>query len=69
MAPLAPTEVKVGGETGRRINVTVNNNLLVIHVDKDFLAPFQNKDKKDGYIGLGKPIDSSVRFAAYLSGR
>jgi hypothetical protein len=65
LAPLAPADVKVGGEIGRRIDVTVSNNLLVLNADKDFLAPFQKKEKKGGYIGLGKLIDATVRFAAY----
>ena len=65
LTPLEPSDVKVGGEIGRRIDVTINNNLLVLDADKDFLAPFQKKEKKDGYIGLGKLIDATVRFAAY----
>ncbi|MCX5772017.1 MAG: glycoside hydrolase family 127 protein, partial [Candidatus Hydrogenedentes bacterium] len=65
MTPLEPADVKVGGEIGRRIDVMINNNLLVLNADKDFLAPFQKKDKGGGYIGLGKLIDATVRFAAY----
>ena len=63
--PLAPDQVQVGGEIGRRIDVTVNNNLLVLNAEKDFLASFRTKAAKNGYIGLGKLIDSAVRFAAY----
>ena len=55
----------VGGEIGRRIGVTIDNNLLVLDADKDFLLPFQEKRRKGGYIGLGKLIDSLVRFSAY----
>jgi DUF1680 family protein len=65
MTALEPADVKVGGEIGRRIDVTVNNNLLVLDADKDFLAPFQKKEKKDGYVGLGKLINAAVRLAAY----
>ncbi|MCX5683936.1 MAG: glycoside hydrolase family 127 protein, partial [Planctomycetota bacterium] len=65
LAPLELADVKVSGEIGRRIDVTVNNNLLVLDADKDFLAPFQKKEKKDGYVGLGKLIDATVRLAAY----
>ncbi|HUT24067.1 MAG TPA: beta-L-arabinofuranosidase domain-containing protein [Sumerlaeia bacterium] len=57
--------VKVGGEIGRRIEITVQNNLLVLDVDKDFLEPFRRRNHTEGYIGLGKLIDSLVRFAAY----
>ncbi len=65
LMPVDLGQVKVGGEIGRRIDVTVNNNLLVLDAEKDFLAPFRAKTVKDGYIGLGKLIDSAVRFAAY----
>ena len=69
LVPLGINQVRIGGEIGRRIDVTINNNLLVLDIDKDFLAPFRSKksDKKThhGYIGLGKLIDSAVRFAAY----
>lgn len=63
--------VRVGGEIGRRIDITVHNNLLKLDVDKDFLLPFQQK-KHEGkgysdYVGLGKLIDATVRFAAYTN--
>ncbi len=65
LAPLDLRQIKVGGEIGRRIDVTINNNLLVLKADRDFLAPFRAKKLRDGYIGLGKLIDTAVRFAAY----
>ncbi len=65
MTPLDIRQVKVGGEIGRRIDVTIQNNLLVLDADGDFLAPFRARDKADGYIGLGKLIDAAVRLAAY----
>ena len=40
-APLAPGQVQVGGEIGRRVAVTVESNLLILAVDKDFLPPFR----------------------------
>lgn len=58
-------EVTVGGEIGRRIDITIDNNLLVLDVDNDFLMPFQKKEREDGYIGLGKLIDGLVRLSAY----
>lgn len=64
--PLELRDVKVGGEIGRRIQVTINNNLLQINVDKDFLVPFKQKNqKKSDYIGLGKLIDATVKLASY----
>jgi DUF1680 family protein len=66
LVSLALNNVKVGGEIGRRIQITVNNNLLQINADKDFLAPFKLKNcKKAGYIGLGKLIDATVKLASY----
>lgn len=65
LTPLPLSQVHVGGEIGRRIDVTVYNNLLVLDADGDFLAPFQQRNQAGGYIGLGKLIDAAVRFAAY----
>jgi uncharacterized protein len=65
LTPLDLRQVQVGGEIGRRIDVTVNNNLLVLDVEKDFLTPIRVRTASDGYIGLGKLIDSAVRLAAY----
>ena len=65
LMPLELSQVKVGGEIGRRIDVTVHNNLLLLDTEKDFLAPFRKKKASAGYIALGKLIDAAVRFAAY----
>jgi DUF1680 family protein len=62
--PLALDRVRVGGEIGRRIDITVTNNLFKVDVDKDFLKPFREKTRKDASIGLGKLIEASVHFAA-----
>ncbi|MBM3889942.1 MAG: hypothetical protein FJ388_12575, partial [Verrucomicrobia bacterium] len=64
LTPLDLRQVKAGGEIGRRIEVTVTNNLLVLNADKDFLPPFVEKKAKSGYVGLGKLIDATVKFAA-----
>jgi hypothetical protein len=58
-------QIHVDGEIGRRIDVTLHNNLLAINVEKDFLAPFRDRKAKDGYVGLGKLIDAAVWLAAY----
>lgn len=63
--PVDLRQVKVGGEIGRRIDMTINNNLLVLDAEKEFLSPFRTKTAREGYIGLGKLIDATVRFAAY----
>lgn len=63
------TDVKTGGEIGRRIEITIQNNLLVLDADGDFLKPFQERKSGSGYIGLGKLIDSMVRLAANTSNK
>ena len=65
LTPVDIGKVKVAGQIGRRIDVTIANNALVLNADKDFLLPFREKNRQGGYIGLGKFIDSLVRFAAY----
>ena len=64
--PIGITHVKVGGEIGRRIAVTIENNLLKLNIDQDFLSSFQKKNDA-GYIGVGKLIDGVVRMAAYTN--
>lgn len=65
LTPLDLREVKVGGEIGRRIAITVTNNLLKLDADHDFLRPFCETPRKGEYIGLGKTLDATVRLAAY----
>jgi DUF1680 family protein len=60
-----PREVKVGGEIGRRIDVTVQNNLLKLKLDEDFLKPFRERKANGGFTGLGMLLDAAVRLAAY----
>ncbi|MCX7045087.1 MAG: glycoside hydrolase family 127 protein [Candidatus Sumerlaeota bacterium] len=64
LVPVGVDRVQVTGEIGRRLAATIGNNLLVCDLNQ-FLAPFQKKDQKGGYIGMGKMIDSAVRFAAH----
>lgn len=64
--PVPLRAVKVGGEIGRRIDVTVKNNLLALNADRDFLPPFAaKKGCPGGYIGLGKLIEAAALLAAY----
>ena len=63
--PLDLRQVKLGGELGRRMDVTINNNLLKLDLDKDFLKPFRLKDGSSDFIGLGMLIDGAVGLAAY----
>ncbi len=69
MAPIDFRRVQVGGEIGRRIDITINKNLLKLDTEREFLAPFRAKTGPKGdlgeYIGIGQLIEASVRFAAY----
>lgn len=60
-----PQNVHVGGEIGRRIRITVEENILKLDVERDFLQPFRLRNKTDGYVGLGKLLDSVVRLAVH----
>ncbi|WP_162462957.1 beta-L-arabinofuranosidase domain-containing protein [Paenibacillus psychroresistens] len=61
--------IEVGGEIGRRIDITAKNNILAIDIQRDFIQPFRDKWDKDkelgDYVGLGKFIDALTRLAAY----
>jgi uncharacterized protein len=67
LQPIDLRQIKIGGEIGRRIDITVYENLLALDVERDFLAPFRDRNKESGYIGLGKLIDATVRLAAYTN--
>ena len=65
LTPLALDQVKVAGEFGRRMRITVENSLLNLDVDKVFLQSFREKKAKNSYQGLGLLIDASVRLAVH----
>ena len=65
LVPVALDQVKVGGEFGRRIQITIENGLLNLDVDEVFLKPFQEKKQRNSYRGLGLLIDASVRLAVH----
>ena len=65
MVPVELNNVTVGGEIGRRIDITTYNNLLKLDIERDFLAPCRERNQPGGYVGLGKLIDASVKLAYY----
>ena len=65
LTPLELREVQVGGEIGRRVEITIANNLLQLDVDRDFLRPFLEQPRRGEFIGLGMLLDATVKFAAY----
>lgn len=66
LTPLDLAKVKVGGEIGRRLDVTATNNVLRLDVDGVFLASFEKKnDPHNHYVALGKLIDAVVKLSCY----
>jgi hypothetical protein len=68
LSPISIKDIKVEGEIGRRIDVTINNNIKKLHIDKNFTCHFKTKTGPDvvgGFVGMGMLIDACVRFAAY----
>lgn len=65
LAPPAIDQVKIGGEIGRRIDVTIANNFNKLDLEGDFIKPFRVKDRDGGFIGTGMLMDGAVGLAAY----
>ncbi len=58
-------EIKVRGEIGRRIDMSIYGNLLKIELENQFLDHFRSKVRHDDSVGTGKLIEYAARFAAY----
>jgi len=82
--PVAPGKIRLGGEIGRRIDLTIEKNLLALDYDRDFLSPFRNRidypvspaDRnalkaagRQLFNGVGETLDAAVFFAAYSQDR
>ncbi len=63
LVPLAPDAIRVGGELGRRIELTINGNLLKLDLDRDFLGPLGQK--KGQYVGVGILLQTACDLAAH----
>ena len=66
--PIDFSKIKMEGELGRRIDVTINNNIKNLSIHKNFTSHFEHKKGPNvvgAFIGMGMLIDASVRFAAY----
>lgn len=66
--PQIGCRVRLGGALGHRFDLTVTNNLLMLDLEKDFFAPFIERNRSGGFIGLGKHAESAVRFAWHSGG-
>ena len=64
-------DVKLGGEMGRRIDVTASNHVRVLDLDNDFLRQFRNRKSPaeieafDRFTGVGMLLDAAVLLASY----
>ncbi|MDA2925861.1 glycoside hydrolase family 127 protein [Acidobacteria bacterium AH-259-G07] len=76
LIPLEPIDlhrVRVGGEIGRRVDLTIRENFFALDVDKDFLQPFRHRRPRlevkghDRFTGLGLLIHAAVLFAKSTS--
>ena len=63
MQPVDQRHVTVGGVIGERIAATVNNNLLKLNIDEEFIRPFQKKNGAGLYIGMGKLVEAVARLS------
>jgi DUF1680 family protein len=63
------SKVRVGGEIGRRMDISMKNNLLQIDIEEQFLGHFRQPSDtpqvRDGFCGIGMLIDALVKFSAY----
>ncbi|NOY43792.1 MAG: hypothetical protein GXP26_18390 [Planctomycetes bacterium] len=62
-------DIKVEGEIGRRIDAMLEENLLRVDMDGDFLSPFLNQETKNKYIGMGKMLLALVQYEKYTGGK
>ena len=62
---VAVDKVRLGGELGWRIGLTVSNNLMKLDLEKDFFGPFRKKTANGGFIGIGKLLDGAVFLAKH----
>lgn len=68
LTQISPKNIKIEGEIGRRIDVTINSNIKNLSLEKNFTGHFEVKTGPEvvgAFVGMGMLIDASVRFAAY----
>ena len=64
-------DVRLGGEMGRRIDITSRNHVRVLDLERDFLRLFRHRkslaeiDAFDRFTGVGMLIDAAVLLASY----
>lgn len=69
LAPFAPGEVTVGGEIGKRMEVTLGKMLRHTDIEGTFVRHFRNRkerpDEPGGFAGYGMFLDALVKAAAH----
>lgn len=68
LSPVDISKVKLEGEIGRRLDVTINNNIKNLDLHNNFTKHFEEKTGPEvvgAFVGMGMLIDASVRLAAY----
>lgn len=58
----AGSSVSLGGEYGRRVSITIENNLLQLDIEKDFLVPL--REKAGAFTGVGALLNAASLLAA-----
>ena len=75
LSALGIHDVKLGGEMGRRIDITVHNHLHALDLDQVFLQQFRNRrslseiESYDRFTGIGMLLDAAVLLARYTGER
>ena len=55
------SSISMGGEYGRRVSITIANNLLQLDIEKDFLAPL--REKTGAFTGVGALLNAASLLA------
>jgi hypothetical protein len=67
LEPFDLRRIQAEGEIGRRMNITLYQNILKLDLEKDFLKLFRCRsaepEARDGFVGTGMLLDALVRFA------
>jgi DUF1680 family protein len=65
LQPVDLRRVKLGGDFGRRMDITIEGNLLKLNPD-EHIKPFVTKNTRgaEPFVGTGKTLDGMVRLAA-----
>jgi len=54
LRPVPVKQVKLEGELGRRLELTLRRNYLALELDGDFLRPFRRRQPKEKVTGFGR---------------